>query len=665
MGTKNAQDRAPGVWEHKAVQLTRRIGLLLAMSLLALLSITFAAEASTLSPGTIDLRGDALTDGLVDLDGEWEFYWEQLLEPEDFRNERHEMVGYVSVPGAWNGYQVQEQDFPGQGYATYRVEIKIAEGQQLLGIHLPRILTAYRLWINGEPAAAAGEVGRAREDVTPQYLPRQVFFYPAGSTVELIIQTANFHHRSGGILESIQFGTADQVQAATHRRLAYDLFLFGGLFLMGIYHLVLFFYRRSERSLLYFGLFCILVSIRTLFVGQIFFIQQFPNLNWELAHKIQTLTYYVGVHVIILFFRGVFPSYVSPTLVRVSSVVVATFSTLVLFLPARQFTVFNPLFQVFTLLVIGYVISVLLRVSRRREAGTVFIVTGAAVLFLTVGNDILYLSILRSDYHAFQHVVRMGNLSALGMLAFVFTHSLVLAITFSQAFKKNEEMTLELASINDNLETTVARRTKDLVAANSRVEAQKLELEAANRSLATLSFKDPLTGLWNRRRFEESLGHEWKRALRTGDSLSLIFVDIDDFKAFNDQHGHLAGDECLQKVAQMLEKSVNRAGDIVVRYGGEEFVVLLPATPRIGAAQIAEGIREGVRDLRIPQAASVEGEFVTVTLGVATVVPTWERSPQGLVEASDRAMYVAKEKGKNRVELVVLDAAEAVAESPS
>lgn len=627
------------------------MGLLL---VIGLLTGTYHTLAS--APGFFDGREQDFAGGLVNLDGHWEFYWDQLLEPADFAHGIPEGGEYVAVPGAWNGYHIGEQDLLGQGYGTYRVQIQVDHNQSLLGLRLPRILTAYRLWVDGGEVAGAGRVGRNRSEVTPQYLTQQAFFYPSGSTVELVIQVSNFHHRSGGILESIQLGTADSVQAATKRSLAYDLFLFGSLVIMGVYHLVLFLYRRSEWPLLYFGLFCVLVGLRTLFVGQIFFTQLFPAVNWELAHKAQTLTYYLGVHVIILFFKGVFPTYVSGHTVQVSAWVVSIFSASVLLLPARYFTIANPVFQVFTLLVIGCIIGVLARVARGRERGTAYLVLGAALLFLTVAHDILFLSILRSDHQAFQNIARTGNLSALGMLGFVFTHSLVLAIKYSQAFHRNEELASELAAINENLETTVERRTKDLQAANSRVKEQKRALEEANHSLAMLSLKDPLTELWNRRHFEEALATEWKRSLRRGESLALIFIDIDEFKAFNDQYGHRAGDECLIRVAQSLRGALKRTGDIAVRYGGEEFVVLLPMTANSGAAEVAEAIRHHIGDLRIPQACSVQEKFVTVSLGVASAVPADDCSPEDLVTAADRAMYKAKQKGKNRMETVVVGA---------
>ena len=145
--------------------------------------------------------------------------------------------------------------------------------------------------------------------------------------------------------------------------------------------------------------------------------------------------------------------------------------------------------------------------------------------------------------------------------------------------------------------------------------------------------------MWNRRRFDEVLAFEWQRALRFQHRLSLLFLDIDDFKIFNDEQGHQAGDKCLQQVAEVLQTHVKRSVDVVARYGGEEFVVLLSETDLRGTGVIAETLRAGVEDLG-----------VTVSIGVATMVPTADLSPEELISAADQAMYQAKKKGKNRVE---------------
>jgi len=159
---------------------------------------------------------------------------------------------------------------------------------------------------------------------------------------------------------------------------------------------------------------------------------------------------------------------------------------------------------------------------------------------------------------------------------------------------------------------------------------------------------DGLTGLSNRRRFDQFLDLEWRRGLRSRSPLSLILMDIDYFKAFNDSEGHLAGDDCLRRIAEVLEVGAHRAGDLVARYGGEEFVCVLPDTDESGARAVAEQIQSLIVDLALPHRSSSVAPIVTLSLGVATRRPAFGETPDFLIKAADRAMYKAKELGRNR-----------------
>ena len=168
--------------------------------------------------------------------------------------------------------------------------------------------------------------------------------------------------------------------------------------------------------------------------------------------------------------------------------------------------------------------------------------------------------------------------------------------------------------------------------------------------LRSLSFLDGLTGIANRRRFDDTMAREWRRCARSHLPLSLIILDVDHFKAYNDQYGHQAGDECLRIVAEVLAERARRPSDLVARYGGEEFVCLLPETDGSGATRVAEGFRAAVAERRIPHAQSPVAPYVTISLGVATVIPSVESSPDRLAEMADQLLYRAKRSGRNRVE---------------
>jgi diguanylate cyclase (GGDEF)-like protein len=175
------------------------------------------------------------------------------------------------------------------------------------------------------------------------------------------------------------------------------------------------------------------------------------------------------------------------------------------------------------------------------------------------------------------------------------------------------------------------------------------ELKEANTELEHLSIRDGLTGISNRRNFNYYMQLCWENCQRTEETLSLIMADIDFFKAYNDNYGHLKGDECLIRVANSIAKSIKRPMDLVARYGGEEFAVILPKTNMEDAQKIAEEISKGIQKLFIPHEHSLVSKSVTLSLGVATMVPQSGFTVENIIDKADKALYSAKVGGRNRI----------------
>lgn len=601
--------------------------------------------------GIMDLTQLQFENEVVQLNGKWEFYWNQLLDPG--KMDTGVITGYMDIPSSWNKYITNEERYSGDGYATYRLTF-ITEENERLALKIPRLRTAYKLWINGELTASAGTVGKTRDAMIPQFLPQVAFFESQQGKNEIVVQVSNFHHRSGGILESIKLGSEKQILGLRYKSIANELLLFGSLVFIGAYHLALFFFRKKNRSPLYFGLFCILVSIRTLLVGECFFIYLFPKFNLEIAHKIQTLTFYLGVPLILMFFMSIFPAYFHKRIIRLAQIVGAAFGILVLLTPARIFTVANPLYQIWTITMIIYVLAVLIKISIRKEKGSWLIAIGALVLLLTSLNDIIFLSIWMNDNGPsfLKALFRAGNLSSVGQFIFAFTNSLLLAKKFSYSLEQEEVMTAKLTEINTNLDELVLQRTKALAESTEEIELQKLELEKVNRQLQKLSLKDPLTKLWNRRKYDETINLEWNRCLRHQRPIALVLLDIDYFKEYNDYYGHLAGDQCLTKIGQTIKNLLSRSTDMAARYGGEEFIVILPETEKEEAVKIANMLRQKIEALHILHEQSPVSNYVAVSIGVTFTIPNINSSYEDLFKVVDKALYQAKADGRNQVKFL-------------
>ena len=205
-----------------------------------------------------------------------------------------------------------------------------------------------------------------------------------------------------------------------------------------------------------------------------------------------------------------------------------------------------------------------------------------------------------------------------------------------------------IARIRYHSQAYINQLEKD--AAFRALEKSRLKLAEANRILQKLSSLDSLTGISNRRIFDETLKKEWSRSLRNEKSLGLVMLDIDFFKLYNDHYGHQSGDDCLKKVAKCLASTIHRDTDFLARYGGEEFSVILPDTDLNGAVKVAEKMRLAIKNLRIEHAKSNISDVVSISLGVSAVLPSKTTVPEVLLATADQALYKAKEEGRDRVQ---------------
>lgn len=269
-------------------------------------------------------------------------------------------------------------------------------------------------------------------------------------------------------------------------------------------------------------------------------------------------------------------------------------------------------------------------------------------LFLSEHPDLILLDIALPDIDGFEVARRIRQLERPGDWT---------PIIFLTALNKDEDLEKGIAAGCDDylhkpvgtvvlgakihaMQRTIQMRQSLLVLTR--------KLDSANHELKRLTSLDGLTGIANRRHFNEVLEREWRRAMRQGDELSILMCDVDFFKRYNDTYGHLEGDECLRQVARALSSVMDRGGDLIARYGGEEFVVVLPETSLSGASFVAERMKQALHQIKLAHSGSPFGH-VTASFGISSAVPMPETNPLTLVEAADRALYEAKHQGRDRV----------------
>lgn len=598
--------------------------------------------------GCMDLEKVNFEEELVHLNGKWEFYWDELLSSSEITDKTTKE--YIYVPSSWNKHTDNKSIKSGEGFATYRFTFNILKDQKL-ALKMPKIRTAYKLFINDEMIAFAGKVGKNMEEEVPRYVPQVAFFNAKEGKNEIIIQVSNFSQRSGGITDSIELGSEKQIMRLKHLALGRAVFLFGSLLTVAIYNLSFYIFRRKTKAFLYFGLLSVLLALRTFVVEESYFTYLFQNITWEFASKLKTLTFYLGGPLALMFLSEIYPKYIKKMAIKTAKIIAIIFSLLVILTKPRFFTYFNSLYQVLSILLVFYVIYELFRIAVNGEENSSLIIFGVLALVFAFINDIVYLSVWTNDLgfgnKVFGGMFNRGELSSYGQFIFATTNSILLAKRFSTLLKSEEKLSQELKEINKNLDRKVFERTKALEASKKLINNQNLSLEEQNEELRYLSSKDSLTGLINRREYDRMCEKKWNECIRDEKEFSLVFIDIDDFKLYNDTYGHMLGDVTLIKVANTIKDSFYHLTHAISRYGGEEFVVLITDTDIKEIMIATKHFLKEIQGLDIPNKNSPNWDCITSSIGITSIVPTKKDTYSNLFKTVDKAMYISKRKGKN------------------
>lgn len=578
--------------------------------------------------GSVDLK--SFSDG-ENVTGEWEIYWGKLLTTEDFENEEI-TPSYISIPS-----QITDNSNMGwsaNGYATLRLQIHITDLDQEYGLKVPYFSSANAVYVNGRKLAVSGKVATSKENYTAQYKPEEIFFQSETENVEIIIQIANFHNRRI-LLGNVYFGETEKILKLTYHNLIKEGLSIGGLLLISLYYWIFYLIQNKGRASQYLSLLSFVAAVRESIIGERILIRLIPSFPAEYMMKLGYLPVFLLLPLFLMYLKETFQTNKLDQFVLVSKILGGV-CTGIVFLSTVK--VYDWLFHYVTILILMIALFVIcVFVSNRliqKIRGSYTMAIGA--LFVVICAC--------SDYFRELGKIQAPELLSAGILIFCIIQACFLSWQMNESMEQsnrlsieNQNMVKQIKKLNRHLEEKVLSRTK--------------ELELANSKLKRISMTDPLTGVLNRRHFEEQLKQEWDKAVQKQLPLSIILIDVDYFKQYNDCYGHVEGDYALRKIAYALTISVRLGVDLIARYGGEEFVALLPGAQHTEVVEIGEEMRNNVLNLKIMHEDSLIEEFVTISVGGVTCYPTNENDAETFVNEADQALYKAKEKGRNCCEI--------------
>jgi two-component system, sensor histidine kinase ChiS len=391
-------------------------------------------------------------DGTIQLNGEWEFYWEQMLKPGDFTSPgKPDPTGFITLPGYWNRQDINNKKLPPFGCATLRLTVLHTPTEQQMGILTKQIPTSSSIYINDQCVLDSGKVAKERAEYIPNIQPKNASFHVKGDKFTITCIISNYIDVIGGS-EFITMGLDSQIFTIRNQNIAMDLLFFGIFLMMGVYHLVLFFLRQEDKSLLYFGLFSLTLAMRTALMGERFFHQLLWFLGYRNLIIMEILAIPLAAVFFCLYFSTFYPVQFFKHANTVFLVISGIYSLASLFLPIPVTVAILPFYQG-TVLVMGILITSLLVwavLKRKEHAG--FFAIGFFVFFASAVNDILY----------FNNVIHSTWILPLGLLLFTIIQAFLLSKKFTRAFYAVENLSTKLRTLNNLKDTFLINTSHEL-----------------------------------------------------------------------------------------------------------------------------------------------------------------------------------------------------------
>ncbi len=412
-------------------------------------------------------------DGIVDLRGEWEFYWNKLIEPSDFKNIQNSDIKYVQLPSLWNGHKYGDIIIDGDGFATLRLHLKVNDDNNILTFRIGRIETAYKLYVNGKLVQQIGTPNTTEETTIPEWKATTVDFNCDTTDLEVVLQIANFHHKKIGTSGTILIGKPNEITKKSNNINYLNIFLIGVLLIISMYHLGLYIQRKQDKASAYFSVFCFSVAIVTMFFGDILFRNLFSDLSWKISINVLFIAYFAGLLAFVFFIYTIFKQYLNKFIIYFFILILSVFIVFTLVTPVKIFTFLMIPYQILALIILLYLLVSLIIATFKKEEGAIFSAIALVIFIGTAINDILIdMVVIKSIY-----------LLPVGTFAFVFLQSYTISLRFSKLYSANELLNIQLNDANLTLEQKVRERTAQLHKQKEELMVQADNLKELNEEL--------------------------------------------------------------------------------------------------------------------------------------------------------------------------------------
>ncbi|MBF7074373.1 diguanylate cyclase [Glaciecola sp. MH2013] len=608
------------------------VGLLTLVTFVVILLLAEAQideNAPAPQKGRLDLSKTNLAQSYpIALGGEWVIYWKALLSYNEI-TQSSTPPNFVNVPHTWVDDDSINPRFTTHGFATYRLSVTLNKANTglPLGILMPSIGTAYQLYIDDVLLAEGGVVAKTKASSIPHFHPGVFIFTAPSDRFDIIIQVSNQEFYWGGMWHQLKIGSAEMLHAEQNKKNLKSTIIISIFFTITVFNLIQFSLHSKNTQPLLIAVICVLLGFREMESSHLLQFIEIAQLSFATSVRINFLTFYVSVLTVILYLYSTFTRDYKPKLIYCIAAIPIVFSLGVIVTSVEYFSPYMRVFQVYMLVVSPYLLWGILRAVYYKRKNARLLLTGTLFLFFLMVNDIL----------DSMGVIDSVLLVSFGLVAFMICLNYITYSRFIQDGAQNIRLNLALDARNKALENL----SKSL---ENKVTARTQELADANTLLSELAFKDPLTGALNRRGVVAKIDDAKKSYLAYNTSFCVALVDFDNFKKLNDLLGHETGDKALKEGTKIIQECI-RKSDVLARWGGEEFLILLQNTDVSDAELVVQNIREMIEEV-----LSNEIErHVSVTIGLAQYRDN--ETIEQCISRADEALYVGKNSGRNCVKV--------------